>query len=160
MSRLLAAVMVVLVPGASDAARNLPPLYPLIEASGVEPFSPTGWQAAVTGGGLCGPGRSGMLLASSGNRAVLAAGPTPHAVGEDSRDLLPRGGSPWRAGAADGSRAYLFSRAMASAWPPARLSHSPSFTRSPLSPLYIFHSESLRKYAGWCVDVSDFTAHG
>ena len=84
-------------------------LYPLIEASGVEPFASPGWEVMAAGSALCGPGSSGMLLGSSGNRATLAAGPTPHVVGADSRDLLPRG-RPWRAAAVSGSDVYLFAR--------------------------------------------------
>ena len=87
-----------------------PALFPLIEASGVEPFAAQGWELGVVGAELCGRGDgSGMLLVSSTNGAVLVAGPTPHAVATGA-GKFPVGGQPWVAGAAVGHRAWLFRR--------------------------------------------------
>eukprot|EP01046_Picozoa_sp_COSAG06_P082375 COSAG06_NODE_29406_length_557_cov_0.849345_1_plen_92_part_10 len=74
------------VAASSPSTGAAPALFPLIEASGVEPFAAPGWELGVAGAGLCGDdaGSAGMLLVSSTNGAVLVAGPTPHAVATDA----------------------------------------------------------------------------
>lgn len=97
------------VAASSPSTGAAPALFPLIEASGVEPFAAPGWELGVAGAGLCGDdaGSAGMLLVSSTNGAVLVAGPTPHAVATDA-GKFPAGGQPWVAGAAVGHRVWLF----------------------------------------------------
>eukprot|EP01047_Picozoa_sp_COSAG01_P012147 COSAG01_NODE_541_length_15735_cov_4.534088_10_plen_512_part_00 len=59
--------------------------YPLIEASGVDPFALSGWDLLIGGTHLCGTNSSGALLLSTNGSAVrLLRGPTPHTVGEGS----------------------------------------------------------------------------
>ena len=58
----------------------------------------------VSGENLCGANASGaLLLSSTGSRAVLLNGPTPHIVG----DGVVAAGSNWQAGVAVGNRAIL-----------------------------------------------------
>ena len=97
------------VAASSPSTGAAPALFPLIEASGVEPFATPGWELGVAGAGLCGDdaGSAGMLLVSSTSGAVLVAGPTPQAVATDA-GKFPAGGQPWVAGAAVGHRVWLF----------------------------------------------------
>ena len=79
--------------------------FPLIEASGVDPFSEHGWDLLVSGEHLCGPNSTGaVLLSSTGARAELLNGPTPHIVGSGN---VAEDGSVWQAGVAVGSRVIL-----------------------------------------------------
>ena len=79
MARLLplllrALLLAATAPTAADA-------FPLIEASGVDPFAAAGWDMLVSGGHLCGVNASGaLLLSSTGARAELLNGPTPQAA--------------------------------------------------------------------------------
>ena len=77
--------------------------YPLLEASGVQPFAQSGWDLLVPGDELCGTNESGaLLLSSNSSDALLLQGPTAHTVGEGT---VPS--APWRAGVAVGNRVVL-----------------------------------------------------
>lgn len=79
--------------------------FPLIEASGVDPFADPGWDLLVSGEQLCGLNSSGaVLLSSTSEHVELLNGPTPHIVGSGT----VAAGSDWSAGVAVGNRVILF----------------------------------------------------
>ena len=87
-------------PSTPDAAT-----FPLIEASGADPFAAGGFDVLVAGDHLCGAGSPGaVLLSANSSSALVLQGPTPHVVAQaavpDSSDNRP----PWHAGVAIGPR--------------------------------------------------------
>ena len=79
--------------------------FPLIEASGAEPFTAGGWDLLVAGDHLCGPNTPGAVLLSANSSSVLVLqGPTPHVSASglmaDSGVYRPA----WQAGVAIGPR--------------------------------------------------------
>jgi hypothetical protein len=89
--------------------------YPLIEASGVDPFALAPWGLLVAGDHLCGPNASGaVLLSSNGSLARLLRGPTPHVVGSGA----VAAGANWQAGVVVGTGRVVLLRGPETTTPP------------------------------------------
>ena len=100
------------------AAALLPacPAYPLIEAAGVDPFTPSGWDLVIAGDHLCGHNSSGAVLLSTNSSEVrLLNGPTPHTVGTGTIVAPNKLSTNWVAGVAVGSRILVFTNPPATA---------------------------------------------